>query len=311
MVTMVDFQQTSKPRNYLARREQWRILMLVMALGLVIALMNEARDPANFAWLQTLDKDSGADAAETPPEATTVDNLLTRPPQNPIPDAFVSPADIASEEQPSDRYFPGVKPQLLGTIRDDTTFRYQEREAWFNLLDVLRDSDDATLRKASVGRVSFAQLFKQSDDYRGELVTLVGTIHRAHPLSPPKNEDGFDRYYRLWLQPADNLTSPIVIYCLELPDGFPTGMKVSAEVEVTGFFFKRWAYKAQDSLRTAPTVLARTVDWHPPKPLGSDAPTDALSLTLLFGGAALFAVVAVVYIFARTKSVSNQGPKNE
>ncbi len=279
------------------------MLLLVMSLGLVAVLMNEARDPANFAWFAALDVNSPADAAGSQPEETSIDNVLTPPRTDPrIPDAFVSPADIEPGEETSERYFPGVRPQLLATIRDDTTFRHQEHAAWFNLLSVLERTDDATLREASVGRVSFAQLFKQSGDYRGELVTLAGTIRRAHPLTPPKNEQGIERYYRLWLQPADNRTSPIVIYCLELPEAFPTGMEVSEEVELTGFFFKRWAYKAQDSLRTAPTVLSRTVDWRKAKPRGSSAPTDAVSLVLTFGVAVLFAVVAVFYIFTRTKS---------
>jgi len=279
------------------------MLMLVMSLGLVVVLMNEARDQANFAWITALDGNAGADEAGTPPAETSVDNRLTPPrTEDPIPDAFVSPADVEFDEETSERYFPGVRPQLLATIRDDTTFRHQESDAWFNLLSVLEKADDATLQKASVGRVTFAQLFKQSGDYRGELVTLVGTIRRAHPLTPPKNEHGIERYYRLWLQPSDNRTSPIVIYCLELPEAFPTGMVISAEVEVTGFFFKRWAYKAQDSLRTAPTVLSRTVDWNKAEPLGSSAPTAAVSLTLMFGVAVVFAVVAVFYIFTRTKS---------
>lgn len=302
---MVNFQQTPKPRNYLARREQWRILLLVMSLGLVALLMNEARDPDNFAWIAALDADSRSDAARQQPEETSVDNRLTRPrTENRIPDAFVSPADSKPDSNPddetSDRYFPGVKPELLGAIRDDTTFRYQESAAWFNLLSVLEKTDDATLRKASTGRVSFAQLFKQSNDYRGELVTLAGTIRRAHSLPAPKNEYGIERYHQMWLQPSDNRKSPIVIYCLELPEAFPTGMEISEEVELTGFFFKRWAYKAQDALRTAPIVLSRTVDWHEEKSHAGSAPMDALSLSLIFGVAALFAIVAVIYIFTRT-----------
>lgn len=309
---MVDFRQTPKPRNYLARREQWRLLMLVMSLGLVALLMNEVRDPANVARIAALFEESAADAAGSQPEETAVDNRLTPRTEDRIPDAFISPADIELDEttDTSGRYFPGVRPQLLAAIRDDTTFRYQEQGAWFNLLGVLKKTDAATLRKASTGRASFAQLFKQSDDYRGELVTLVGTIRRTEPMTAPKNDQGIQRYHRLVLQPADNRTSPIVIYCLALSEAFPTGMEISQEVELTGFFFKRWAYKARDSLRTTPIVLARTVDWHRAEPLGGSAPTDAVSLALMFGVAAVFAVVAVFYIFTRTKSDRTEAPKN-
>ena len=276
------------------------MLLLVMSLGLVVVLMIEARDPAHFAWFAVLTD-----------EPMPIDNRLTPlRAENEIPGTFVSPREVEAEEDTTGRYFPGVKPKYFESIRDDTTFRYQERKAWFNLLEVLDRNDEATLRKASTGRVAFAQLFKQSDDYRGELVTLLGSIRRAHRLSvpklsvpklnAPKNEYGIAQYYRMWLWTDDNRTSPMVIYCLYLPEGFPTGMDVSEEVEITGFFFKRWAYQAKDSLRTAPTVLARTVHWHKATPIAASAPMDLVTLAWIVVVAAVFSLLAVIYVFTRT-----------
>ncbi|MBN2476109.1 MAG: hypothetical protein JXB62_15970 [Pirellulales bacterium] len=270
---MITFQRTPRPRNYLSRREQWRLLLLMMSLGLVVILMSEAHKPANWNWLFAQgDAPTGRRADAGADEGTEIDNRL---PDSP-PDSTALPpghilssapdrADPSAADTPGPSgdtgLFPGVEPKYLKSIRDDTTFRYDERHAWFNLLDVLRRTDESALREASLGRVTFAQLFNQPNEYRGELVTIRGTVRRAHPLEAPKNDKQIDRYCQTWVQPADHQTTPMVVYCLSLPKGFPTGMDVSAKVEVTGFFFKRWAYRAQDGLRTTPVLLARTVHW--------------------------------------------------
>ncbi|MEI6324334.1 MAG: hypothetical protein WCO91_02665 [Gemmataceae bacterium] len=46
----------------------------------------------------------------------------------------------------------------------------------------------------------------------------------------------------------------------DLPKGMPVGGSVVATVEVTGYFFKVYGYRAQDGLRAAPMLLAKTLD---------------------------------------------------
>ena len=296
LLSVVDFQKTPKPRNYLARREQWRLLLLVMSLGLVAVLMLEARKPENWAWIEALDRGAGRDAA---------DSGRGEPAGRP------AAASRPTDEVPGTggRYFPGVKPAYFDSVRDDTTFRPQESDAWFHLLKILKDNDRETLEKRSSGRVTYAQLFKQSNEYRGELVTVAGNVRRAHPLEAPKNAYGIERYYRTWLQPADNTSLPIVIYCLYLPRGFPTGMKVNEEVEITGFFFKRWTYRAQNDLQTAPVLLARTVRWYQRPAVGEGLPAGPGVLLLIVGVAIAFAVLVVAYVYTRTRLTRPAGPE--
>ncbi|NIP86074.1 MAG: hypothetical protein GTO03_11105, partial [Planctomycetales bacterium] len=44
-------QQVKPPRNYFRRREQLRLFVLVMCLGLVVLLIDKARDPRSWYWL--------------------------------------------------------------------------------------------------------------------------------------------------------------------------------------------------------------------------------------------------------------------
>jgi hypothetical protein len=156
---------------------------------------------------------------------------------------------------------------FLSAIRDNTVFRPTEMDAWFRLLERLSRSGSVELQSASAGTVGFGQLFKQPDVYRGRLVTVQGTVRRAEFKVAPDNLYGIDGYYMLWLQPV-SANSPIVIYSLEIPDRFPANRAAKAggsqvdldeDIVVTGYFFKRWAYPAQDGTRLAPVILARSL----------------------------------------------------
>jgi hypothetical protein len=276
----------------LSRREQWRLLLLVLSLGLVVVLMMEASNPDNYAWLWSR-AEGGGDSAERPPEVAPIDTRA-RP----------KPADTSSaageEGGPRGQYYAGVEPQLLESVRDDTTFRYDERHAWFNLLGVLQDASEQELEQASLGRATYFQLFEQTDEYRGSLVTIRGKVRRAHLLKTPKNDVGIKEYYQLWVQPDDAEGYPIVVYCLELPEGFPLGMHIREGAQITGFYFKRWAYKAPNALRTAPTLAAKTVRWIkiPTRKRREWGPASIMIVVLAAG---VFALIACSWIYLRTR----------
>ncbi len=285
--------------------------MLVATFGLVIFLMNEARKPENWQWFTALGGQQ--DAPSGVPNEPVPDNRLTPPPPSEEPlDTFISPAPKEdAEEDTSGRFFPGVRPKLFETIRDDTTFRADEAEAWFHLLDILARTDQSTLRKRSTGRVTYAELFFQSKEYRGELVTMRGTVRRAWLFDdPPDNDYGIESYYQVWFTPEDNPSTPMVAYCLELPDGFPTGMEVTADAEITGFFFKRWAYSGADNLWTTPVLLSRTVDWKKRvSPSARKVEVNALFLTVVFAFALFVAVAITGFVYVATRRGNQDEPE--
>lgn len=273
---------------------------MVLALGFVVVIAREVRyGPSVGSALQAL---LGKPPEGGAPETTDVDTRLkTHRPESGIPGTFVSPRDVQPPDTPSKELFPGVNPTHLAAVRDDAFFRAAERDAWFHLLQILAETEPAELSRASMGRVSFVQLFQQSSFYRGRIVRLKGTVRRASPMTPPKNDYGIERYYQLWLSPDDNPSSPVVLFCLELPEGFPTGMTLAERTEVEGFYFKRLAYEAADTLRTAPTVLAREIRWQPaPKsqPIGPPAPG---SPWMVFGVALVLSAAIATYVYWRTR----------
>jgi len=290
---MKNLRQKKQARNFLARREQRRLLLLIVGLGAVLLVGWELRrDPAFLSGLEAL---FGPRPVRDAPIDTRLQALND---DGSPPDAIFMPRQVDPPEDTTGDYFPGVRPGYLEKVQDDTFFRSQETDAFYHLLAILQETDTKQLTDASAGRASFAQLFQQSADYRGQLVSLAGVARRANPLDAPKNDYGIEEYWRIWLSPEDNPSSPIILYCLELPDDFPTGMDIRQPVEATGFYFKRLAYEASDTLRTAPTVLVKTLGWTPPPPEepGVTLPFWAIGLIGL-GISAV--VVALIYVKTR------------
>ncbi len=295
------FEQQRPPRNYLARREQWRVLLMVAALGLVLLLAREIRQGMTIG--RALQAMFGAAEEDEIPREGGVDTRLMDPQEEDlIPGTFRSPREVKpTATERTDEFFPGVKPGYLDQIRDDSFFRAAEHDGWFHLLRILAEAEPAELEEASIGRVSFAQLFRQSSDYRGRVVRLRGTVRGAFPIRSPKNDYGIDRYYQLWLFPDDNPSTPVVLFCLELPEEFPTGMDLVERAEAIGFYFKRLAYEATDTLRTAPAVLARGIDWKRTPPIAPVEPPAPGSPWTVFGTALAFSAVMATYVYWRTR----------
>ena len=155
----------------------------------------------------------------------------------------------------------------ISRVEDDKVFLPQESDAWFRLLDELETRDQADLEASAVASPSYTGLFRQTDTYRGKLVTIKGTAKRCDYVRAWKNMFGIEGYYLIWVRPANGPKSPIAVYSLEIPDGFPESNRadpneyLNEEVQFTGFFFKRYAYRAKDGINTVPQMLAKTPRW--------------------------------------------------
>ena len=259
---MLDFRRHRKTPDYIGSSEQRRLLVLLALSGVVLLLVFKAPDPANWRWLAW---DERAVDGQLPLEDRPAPNVAPAKPTA-HGDTIAPLQPPASSLQPVAQLYPGVREDYLAEIRDDTVFRAVESDAWFHLLAILTSSDESRLAKASLGRVGYLQLDQQPNEYRGRVVTISGVARGAKLLDAPANDYGIARYYQVWLQPDRSSPSLVVLYCLELPEGFPLGEQLNAPSTATGFFFKRWAYTSQGGITTAPLVLARTLAWQPPPP---------------------------------------------
>jgi len=304
---MLDFRGSSAAAAEAARQRTRTVLLLVLCCGVVLIAVQLLRSAALLQWLEA----GGGWLGQR--GGMSIDNRLD-PPENkedalPMVVAPGTKTPQADEQQSDDTegYFPGVKPGYLQHVRDDAIFRPEETNAWFNLLSVLRNSKQQDLEAAVFARPTYAQLFRQSEQYRGKIVQVKGVMRRAHYVRAVANDAGIQGYYLTWLFPYDNPHSPMVLYVLELPQGFPTGMTIAEEVEATGFFFKRLAYAAQDRPRTAPAVLARNIVWHQRPVLSPAEPPGTATWLLAIGGALLVSAGFVAVVVLRTRRSAPPG----
>ncbi|MBI85596.1 MAG: hypothetical protein CMJ81_20575 [Planctomycetaceae bacterium] len=304
---MLQFRHTSPsgqsgPPNYMSRRVQLRLLILVSSLLGVALLMAEVRKPKFWDWMwhgQQLPAQSHQNGSNRNNHPTVDSRISTRIFENDanVPDALIirPHQSLGRFVKNCDSYFPGVEADLLEVIEDDRLLHHPENAAWCNLLEILQESEPEELERASEGQVGFVSLFQQPAAYRGRLVTFLGSARRVEQVPAWKNHLGIEDYFVCWLRPSGGPNAPVNVYALELPKGFPVGNQIRESVELTGFFFKRLPYSAQDGTRTAPLIIAKTMRWNPkaatpkqtvPGPLGTKTPIVAIA-GLLVGTAIL------------------------
>ena len=321
---MLDFNfkqpsQVKPTKNYFNRRTQRRLLLFVMLMGIPVIALDFIDWSQFFEELFAPPKQSSASASqadEIPPQPKYYDTRIRPQSNSELPSGiFMAQVEKPKPVDPSKEFFPGVDPTLLADVQDFSPFRHQENPAWFNLLGVLKETDESELVKASQGRVGFVQLYEQMDIYRGQLLTVEGVVKRAFDVHAPKNDKGIEKYYQLWLFPKGGPISPIVIYCLELPEDFPQSrgendeiVNINANVKLTGFAFKDWIYGTENRIESAPLLLAKSLTWEKPKPVEAEQP---LPIGLIGGVVLVTAIAAIAFTCFVYFSSNRMGTKNQ
>ncbi len=328
------------PQRKPGRGTQRLLVWLLAATCLVVLLMIQAADPRLWERLG-FGRREAADPAAPP----RIDNRLREPPPE-VGDAVAMRAAAAElpPERPI-TFRNAHELPALAYVRDNHPFRPEEHAAFLRLLQILHTTPDEQLQAASLGAVAYAQLFSAPQHFRGRLVDIHGDVVQAAWRDAPRryvplreflapmvpgsllpalwaaacNLDatvppevvqvlnyGVRGWYELWLRPGGRGNFPVVIYVLQLPAEFPLGQQLRETVSLTGYFYRIWPYQAQDTLRIAPLVLARTVRWTAQQAPVQAAPTP-MQWVLIAAGAALFAVLVVVLVARR----GAQSPERE
>jgi hypothetical protein len=288
----IDNKERKSPRNFLSRREQMRLLLLFTTLGLVVLAMMEASKPENWVWL------TGEEQAKTEDPAD-IDTAYQGTPSSDQPADFVRIMPHAKPDDVDDdgmRFFPSVDRLALKEVKDNTPLtRSQDADAWFNLWHVLAENDSRILNEASIGEISFTQIYRQTDVYRGQLVTISGGVRRAKATNVRENT------YELLLRMDDAPPQPVFVFAMHLPEGFPTGDKLQFEnVEVTGFLYKRIPHTGKNGEWLAPVLLARDFRWTPSNRGLVELPSLAAMIGIV-GGAAAFALLVALGVYMRSR----------
>jgi len=192
----------------------------------------------------------------------------TNDPFRPFPDQLAP--SLFNDVQ--DKAFEGIRSEenalyyyVLKHLRE-TSLEDQKQAAEFNLQQ--RRSELKTFKEHPELKFPlFPDLFKNSNRYKGRLVTLTGRVRKLIHYPAEKNGYGIKTLYEAWLFTDDSQQNPTVVVCTEVPpslqNGLPTGTDVIDHVTITGYLFKMYVYNAQDTTRVAPLILAQKLEWSP------------------------------------------------
>jgi len=306
------FRSRVKPAKVKSGRNRWRLWMLVISLGLVLAAMRHLGKPSTAQRLEQLFTSPQFAVVPTNPKqaASNVEVIVLGS------ESAEGQTDRSESQPPSlPEVAEIVEDELaegLAQVKDNTYFRPAEQQAWFGLFEKLQQTDESELRQESCGELSYAQLLQQPEVYRGRIVTIVGTVLREEIVKPAENQLGIESYHRLTLQPEGGGQWPMVVYSLKLPPEFPRGEQLRASVSVTGYFFKNWSYPHQDGLGLAPVVLTNELQWQPPVAVAQAEPVSPREWTVGIFVACCFAAIStwIAIRYTRRSPYRSVAPQN-
>ena len=218
--------------------------MLLLMFGGVIALMAQLERPATVEYLERV--------FGTPPVANE---------RLPAPRHAVAVEDAAAGADDAN----AAKPASGGPwekVKDNALFLPAEEEAWFLLWDEALRTAPADLERRAT-KVTYAQLVNQPNIYRGLPVRAQGRVLRESVKRAPENLLGITQYHQLVLAPIGGGDWPVIVYCLELPAGFPHGDDLKEDLDVVGMFFKNWSYPYEGGMGLAPVLITKSLEWMP------------------------------------------------
>ncbi len=187
-------------------------------------------------------------------------------------------------------------------VEDNTILRAAETEAWYRCWDQLHSRASQTLTETAT-QVNFVQLFSQPAEFRGHLVRVRGTVKWGYRITSQSPRFGIEGYTVLGLLPHGGSHSPIVVYCTELPTGFPKigeadpagkGVPLNEEVEIVGYSFKRWLHRSMEGMTLSPLILGEVASWQPTVRPPQRAARQPMTWGVLLVSALAMAVLATL-----------------
>lgn len=233
--------------------------------------------------------------------------------------------DRSEDISRQDRLLPGLTPEMLDVVKDNSPIFPKEKRLAMKIWNQLNGMSVEEIEKASLGKVLFAQYFKQPETYRGSVIRIRGTVRRVvrqemprslikSPENPQCAEEPdfgyeFDHYFELWIQPDDNAAEPVLMNALEVPEELPIDQDIYVPVVIDGVFFKLYLYEGQDTLYSEPMFYAKSALWYRDlEKMRASAETQEkarkplrVPFVFILGGAILLAGVILRVIEKRTQ----------
>ena len=236
-----------RPATFFRGSEMSRLMTLVVMLGVLLLLMDRARDPNTWRWLAPGDTLAQADGGDQKEQSPASDLAPTTS----------GPTDLDPAELDAAR-------EELGAVADKVPLGKEEMPAYWRLMAWnLRQSTDA-LRKRADKSVTFRELWQRPEKWRAKLVEIPVHLRRTATVRDlEKNSSGLKTVYEVWGWNSDSQPYWYWMIVPELPPEMPLGESIYEEATFVGYFLKLLPYEdRQGKTLATPLVIGRLV-WHP------------------------------------------------
>jgi hypothetical protein len=198
----------------------------------------------------------------------------------------------------------------LDELRPKGPLSPHDRAAFYQTFLAVGRVPSAKLQSAAT-TVNVTDLLQNSEQHRGELYSLTGTVRRCVRILVDDDESkqyGISSYFELvlFLDPDAHVmirsskeaegkhfsTYPVVVCVRQLPEGFPEGEEIHAACRVVGSYLKLWAYPSEfmqsgdsKSLQFSPLLIGNEpalVESAAQDPLSGPGLAIGFTVTLLF-----------------------------
>ncbi|REK20688.1 MAG: hypothetical protein DWQ41_23865 [Planctomycetota bacterium] len=237
------------------------MLILVVLLGVVWFAYREAQDPRNWELFLRL---SGVEPAEeVVPRLEELDFRVRPEPNDSLaPGEFrvelaaAEESEIVAESNTGtdlpEGLLEGMQDNRVGSLR-------REQPAINHIVEKVRNLSLAELEQASEPDVAFTVLMVQTDEHRGRLITLRGTLWKLQVLAAGETEGTEGDLYEAWMFTPDSGNNPVRLLLTEIPAELQPGDRIDKEVLFTGYFVKRYGYVSQGGQHVAPMLIGKTL----------------------------------------------------
>jgi hypothetical protein len=280
-----------RPGTFFRGGELPRLAAMVVMLGVLLLLMNRARDPAMWRWLAPDDHAVAQADKGIPARAPPV-----KEPAGIVP----GPTDLDPLERDALR-------EELAAVTDRAPLAKVEMPAYWRLMSWTLAQPPAEMRKRADAGVTFRDLWQDPQHWRGKLIEIPLHLRRTATVgNVAQNELGLTVIYEVWGWNSQSQPLWYWIVVPQLPQGMPGGESIFEEATFVGYFLKLLSYEdRQGKTQSTPLLIGRLV-WRPAADRGLARRDSTWILYVTAALAVLLALRVGFALFGRARRKSPQ-----
>ncbi len=302
------------PAKSMNRRSIIRVLLYCGMLVIVVIAMQMAGNPQMWSWLSPADNEEQRELAvveiqaqsneSESGDATTAAESESPGSESDDADPAVDEATAADDESAADPIPMNVTlaPELVTAIREQDRalgILADESDAYWQALSNVDRLPAEMFHAASKGEVEFSEIVTSSPKDVGGVFTIRGRLRRLQTVSIPENSVGIDALYEGWMSTPGSRNNPWRLLFTRIPEGMDTGEDVNAHIEVTGYYYRLFGYKAVSGLRLAPLLIVSDAKVFPllPTMQNPGITSEATKWAVTIVGVITIAAFVLIFIF--------------